>query len=255
MHQSPSAPAQNRAPKVALITGGARRVGAVITQALHQAGFNVAIHYRHSEDEAQQLQQQLNTIRPGSAKIFSTDLNDMTAVKQLAKSVIDSCGRLDLLVNNASAFYPTPVEQSNQEQWDELVNSNLRAPYFLSAALSNALNQTQGCIINMIDIHAQRGLPGYSIYSIAKAGLEMMTKSLAKELAPEVRVNGVSPGAILWPEQPLGDKEKQKTLDKTLLNRLGRCEDLADAIVFLASANYITGQILAVDGGKSLFSH
>jgi len=255
MHQSPSAPAQNKAPKVALITGGARRVGAVITQVLHQAGFNVAIHYRHSKGEAQQLQQQLNTIRPGSARIFSADLNDMTAVEQLATSVIDSYGRLDLLVNNASAFYPTPVDQSNQEQWDELVNSNLRGPYFLSGALSSALKQTQGCIINMIDIHAQRGLPGYPIYSIAKAGLEMMTKSLAKELAPEVRVNGVSPGAILWPEQPLGDDEKQKILDKTLLNRLGRCEDLAEAVVFLAHANYITGQILAVDGGKSLFSH
>ncbi|WP_415897527.1 pteridine reductase [Neptuniibacter sp. QD72_48] len=243
------------ATKVALITGGARRVGATTASTLHAAGYTVAIHYRSSAKAAEALQEKLNHLRPNSAFIFSADLNCMEQVEQLAEDVKSKLGQLDLLVNNASSFYPTPIEQSTQKQWDDLINSNLRAPYFLTASLSKLLRQNYGCIINMIDIHSQRGLPGYPIYSIAKAGLEMMTKSLAKELAPEVRVNGVSPGAILWPEQELEEDQKQSILDKTLLQRIGSPEDLAQAIVFLASAEYITGQVLAVDGGKSLFSH
>ncbi|WP_415893420.1 pteridine reductase [Neptuniibacter sp. PT8_73] len=243
------------ATKVALITGGARRVGATTTSILHKAGYTVAIHYRDSSEAAQKLEEKLNHLRPSSAFIFSADLNCMKQVEQLAEGLKSKLGQLDLLVNNASSFYPTPIEQSTQEQWDDLINSNLRAPYFLAASLSELLRRSHGSIINMIDIHSQRGLPGYPIYSIAKAGLEMMTKSLAKELAPEVRVNGVSPGAILWPEQELEEDRKQSILDKTLLNRIGSPEDIAQAIVFLASAEYITGQVLAVDGGKSLFSH
>lgn len=245
----------NTNAKVALVTGGARRVGATTVSMLHKAGYIVAIHYRDSSVAANALQEKLNHIRPNSAFIFSADLNDMEQVEQLARDVKSQFGKLNLLVNNASSFYPTPIDQSTQAHWDDLINSNLRAPYFLTASLSNLIRINKGCIINMIDIHAQRGLPDYPIYSIAKAGLEMMTKSLAKELAPDVRVNGVSPGAILWPEHELEESQKQSIVDKTLLKRLGTCEDLAEAIAFLASAKYITGQVLAVDGGKSLFSH
>ncbi|WP_420554902.1 pteridine reductase [Neptuniibacter marinus] len=241
--------------KVALITGAAKRVGSTIAAHLHAQGYSVIIHYNASLNEAEALANKLNNIRPGSADILQADLNIMHEVEQLANSSLNKWGRINLLINNASAFYPTPLNTSTQEQWDNLVNSNLRAPYFLSAALSQTLRQNNGCIINMIDIHAQRGLPGHPIYSIAKAGLEMMTKSLAKELGPEVRVNGVSPGAILWPDVGLSQAQQTAILDKTLLGKTGDAEDLAEAVYFLANADYITGQILAVDGGKSLYSH
>ncbi|MDO6592796.1 pteridine reductase [Neptuniibacter sp. 1_MG-2023] len=241
--------------RVALITGAAKRVGAIIATHLHAQGYSILIHYNSSLSEAESLANKLNNIRPDSADIRQADLNIMHEVEQLANSSINKWGRIDLLINNASAFYPTPLNTSTQEQWDNLVNSNLRAPYFLSAALSQTLRQNNGCIINMIDIHAQRGLPGHPIYSIAKAGLEMMTKSLAKELGPEVRVNGVSPGAILWPDAGLSQAQQTAILDKTLLGKTGDAEDLAEAVYFLANADYITGQILAVDGGKSLYSH
>ncbi|MDO6512999.1 pteridine reductase [Neptuniibacter sp. 2_MG-2023] len=241
--------------RVALITGAAKRVGAIIAAHLHAQGYSILIHYNSSLSEAESLANKLNNIRPDSADIRQADLNIMHEVEQLADSSLNKWGRIDLLINNASAFYPTPLSTSTQEQWDNLVNSNLRAPYFLSAALSQTLRQNNGCIINMIDIHAQRGLPGHPIYSIAKAGLEMMTKSLAKELGPEVRVNGVSPGAILWPDAGLSQAQQTAILDKTLLGKTGDAEDLAEAVYFLANADYITGQILAVDGGKSLYSH
>lgn len=241
--------------RVALITGAAKRVGAIIAAHLHAQGYSILIHYNSSLSEAESLANKLNNIRPDSADIRQADLNIMHEVEQLADSSLNKWGRIDLLINNASAFYPTPLSTSTQEQWDNLVNSNLRAPYFLSAALSQTLRQNNGCIINMIDIHAQRGLPGHPIYSIAKAGLEMMTKSLAKELGPEIRVNGVSPGAILWPDAGLSQAQQTAILDKTLLGKTGDAEDLAEAVYFLANADYITGQILAVDGGKSLYSH
>ncbi|MFT6351390.1 pteridine reductase [Neptuniibacter pectenicola] len=241
--------------KIALITGAAKRVGAIIATHLHRQGYSVLIHYNRSTTEAQTLADTLNSVRPNSAHAFQADLNNMNEVEQLAQNSLKHWGRIDLLVNNASSFYPTPLNESTQAQWDGLINSNLRAPYFLSAALSNTLSLHRGSIINMIDIHAQRGLPGHPIYSIAKAGLEMMTKSLAKELGPEVRVNGVSPGAILWPDAGLSDAQQTAILDKTLLGRTGEAEDLAEAVYFLANADYITGQILAVDGGKSLYSH
>lgn len=241
--------------KVALITGSAKRVGATIAKKLHAQGYSVLIHYNHSETEALALTDSFNQHRHKSAHCVQADLNDMDDVMLLAKEAVQPFGRVDLLVNNASAFYPTPVTESSQAQWDELINSNLRAPYFLCAELSETLKENNGCIINMIDIHAQRGLPGHPIYSIAKAGLEMMTKSLAKELAPTVRVNGVSPGAILWPEADLTAEAKQAIVDKTLLGKIGQATDLAEAVYFLANSGYVTGQILAVDGGKSLYSH
>lgn len=241
--------------KTALVTGGARRIGAEICRHLHQQGFTLAIHYRSASSAAEALATELNNQRPGSAYLFQADLTQQSELEQLTASIKHQFQQLDLLVNNASAFYPTPIENSSLEQWDELVNSNLRAPYFLCTQLAALLKQSQGAVINLIDIHAQRSLPGYPIYSIAKAGLDMLTKSMAKELAPEVRVNGVSPGPILWPEQNISKEEKAAILDKTLLQRTGSPEDIAETVVFLASASYITGQTLAVDGGKSLYSH
>jgi len=243
------------AAPVALITGAAQRIGACIARTLHQHGYNLLIHYRQSATEAQALTDELNEIRPDSCRYLQADLTDMTEVEHLSDQVIE-LGRLDLLINNASSFYPTPVEQVTQAAWDDLINSNLRAAFFISTRLSQLITSRKGAIINLVDIHAQRGLTGYPIYSIAKAGLLMMTQSLAKELAPTVRVNGVSPGPILWPEAEaaLSPEQQQEVISKTLLQRCGTPQDIADAVLFLSSANYITGQILNIDGGKSLFS-
>lgn len=240
---------------VALITGAAKRVGATITTELHLAGYKVAIHYHASKTEALDLKNTLNSKRHDSAEIFGADLSQFEELKALSEKVVSHFGQLDLLVNNASTFFPTPLPESSPQQWDNLLNTNLRAPFFLASYLSPALKRTHGSIINLIDIHSQRGLPGFPIYSITKAGLEMMTKSLAKELAPEIRVNGVSPGAILWPESELPDNEKEAILEKVLLGRVGNSKDLAETVLFLSRAEYITGQVLAVDGGKSLYSH
>lgn len=242
-------------PARALITGAARRIGATIARRLHRDGYDLILHYRHSAAEAEALSRHLNRIRPDSCRCLQADLNDMEAVEQLAQQVIHS-GNLDLLVNNASTFYPTPLDEVGQSDWDCLINSNLRGPFFLTRTLAPELKRSRGCVINLVDIHAERGLSGHPVYSIAKAGVKMMTLSLARELAPAVRVNGVSPGAILWPEADaaLNEAARQAIVDKTLLGRTGRPEDIADAIAFLASASYITGQILAVDGGRSVFS-
>lgn len=242
---------------VALITGAARRIGATIARQLWQQGYRVIIHCHHSLAEAEQLTQELNSAIADSAIVLQADLNSSPQVTQLATQALKCWGHIDLLINNASSFYPTPLTQSTDQQWDELINSNLKAAYFLSAQLANSLTQQQGCIINLIDIHAQRALPGYPIYSIAKAGLQMMTLSLAKELAPKVRVNGIAPGPILWPEQTaaISPAEQAAIVDKTLLKRAGKPEDIAATVLFLAQQNFITGQIIAVDGGKSLYSH
>ncbi|MGH1429931.1 MAG: pteridine reductase [Neptuniibacter sp.] len=242
-------------PKVALITGAVKRIGATISRTLHKEGYNLVLHYRHSSEEALLLMAELNQQRPCSAITVQADLNDMDALQPLADSALSEWGGVDLLVNNASSFYPTPLDTSTQQQWDELINSNLRAPYFLCSKLAESLRERNGCIINLIDIHAQRGLPGHPIYSIAKAGLQMMTLSLAKELAPSVRVNGVSPGPILWPEASMSDEKKGTILEQTLLGKTGTPEDLAGAVVYLSTARFVTGQILSVDGGKSLYSH
>ncbi|MDO6563979.1 pteridine reductase [Amphritea sp. 1_MG-2023] len=242
---------------VALITGAARRIGASITRRLWQQGYRVIIHCHHSVNAATQLAADLNQQSAHSAAVLQADLTDAQQVRQLAAQALTTWGQVDLLINNASSFYPTALEQSTDQQWDELINSNLKAPYFLCAQLADTLTQQQGCIINLIDIHAQRALPGYPIYSIAKAGLQMMTLSLAKELAPHVRVNGVAPGPILWPEQSaaISAAEQSAIVDKTLLKRAGTPDDIAATVLFLAQQSYITGQIIAVDGGKSLYSH
>lgn len=244
----------NPAPR-ALITGAARRIGACIARHLHQAGYDLILHYRHSATDAEQLAEELNAIRPGSCSSLQADLAEMAEVERLAAEV-QATGGLNLLVNNASSFYPTPVGQVSQQDWDALINSNLRAPFFLTQALTPLLKQTQGCVINLVDVHAERGLTGYPVYSIAKAGLKMMTLSLARELAPEVRVNGIAPGPILWPEAEasLSEEARQAVLDKTLLARTGRPEDIAGAVLYLSQAGYVTGQVLAVDGGRSLYS-
>jgi len=244
-------------PPAALVTGAARRIGAAIARTLHQKGYNLTLHYNHSQQESEALATELNQLRPDSCIRLQCDLNNHQQVLKLAEQAIQHWGRLDLLINNASSFYPTPLDQSSEEQWDDLVNSNLKAPYFLCSTLADELRRNNGAVVNLIDIHAQRALPGYPIYSIAKAGLQMMTISLAKELAPQVRVNGVAPGPIMWPNDAaaIGESEKQKIIEKTLLKRTGRPQDIADTVTFLAGQNFITGQILAVDGGKSLFSH
>lgn len=242
---------------VALITGAARRIGATIARQLWLQGYRVIIHCHHSTEAAGLLADELNELKPDSARVLQADLNSSQQVSELADQTLACWGQIDLLVNNASSFYPTPLEQSSDQQWDDLINSNLKAAYFLVAKLADALKQQQGNIINLVDIHAQRALPGYPIYSIAKAGLQMMTLSLAKELAPSVRVNGVAPGPILWPEQEaaVSAEEQDAILEKTLLQRAGTPEDIAETVLFLAGQHYITGQIIAVDGGKSLYSH
>lgn len=242
---------------VALITGAARRIGETITRQLWQQGYRVIIHCHHSTEAAALLADELNGLKPASARVLQADLNDSQQVSDLADQALACWGQIDLLVNNASSFYPTPLEQSTDQQWNDLINSNVKAAYFLSAKLADTLKQQHGSIINLVDIHAQRALPGYPIYSIAKAGMQMMTLSLAKEMAPEVRVNGVAPGPILWPEEDaaISPEEQNAILEKTLLKRVGTAEDIAETVLFLAAQNFITGQIIAVDGGKSLYSH
>lgn len=241
--------------KVAIITGAAHRIGAVIAYNLHQAGINVVLHYRHSKEEAEKVCHNLNQQRADSAITLQADLDDQTALKPLIEKAHQQWGRLDALINNASSFYPTPLEESDQEQWDELLGSNLKAPFFLSQAAAPYLKQQHGAIINIVDIHAERPLKGYPIYSIAKAGLVMMTKSLACELGPEIRVNGVAPGAILWPEHDMNDEIKQQIISRTFLKRQGQPADIAKAVLFLIDgAHYTSGHILTVDGGRSLNS-
>jgi len=241
---------------VALITGAARRIGATIARRLHQVGYRVVIHYQHSEQDAQQLAAELNQQRPDSAICLQADLCDNDALDPLALAAQQQWRRLDLLVNNASSFYPTPIAQINDADWNALIGSNLKAPLWLSKALAPMLRQQQGSIVNIVDVHAQRPLQNYPLYSIAKAGLAMLTQSLAKELAPHIRVNGVAPGPILPPEGAAkrDPATEQLTLDKTLLRRYGTPDDIADTVLFLAQQSFITGQIIAVDGGKSIYS-
>lgn len=247
------APIKTLDGKRALITGAARRIGAVVTERLHSAGVSVAIHYRSSDADAKELCNRLNDLRPDSAAIFGADLNDIAGLDGLIDAVVEWGGRLDILINNASSFYPTPIGSITESQWDDLIGSNLKAPLFLSQAASAHLKASRGVIVNMLDIHARRPLKDHPVYASAKAGLSMLTLSLAKELAPEVRVNGVAPGAILWPEDGMTDSIKENILDQVPLGRPGDPGDIADCIVFLArDAAYVTGQIIAVDGGRSI---
>ncbi len=240
--------------KNVLITGAAKRIGATCARLLHDEGCNIFLHYRSSQAEALALCGELNQTRPDSAKIMQADLQDMDALKALAETAQAAWGGIDVLVNNASTFYPGAVAQVTQAQWDELLGTNLKAPFFLAQALSGTLIENQGCIVNIVDIHAERGLKGYPVYSIAKAGLAAMTKVLAKEFGGAVRVNGVAPGAILWPEHALSGLDKQEILQRVALKRSGDPSDIAKAVVFLIKdADYVTGQIITVDGGRTLF--
>ena len=243
---------QSLADKVVLITGAARRVGAVIARKLHAAGATVAIHYHRSVSEAQALAAELNTVRAGSATTLGGDLLDVKVLQSLVEATIARFGHLDILVNNASTFYPTPVGEITAAQWEDLMGTNLRAPLFLSQAAAPHLKARQGLILNIVDIHGMRPLRHHVVYSPAKAGLIMLTQSLARELAPQVRVNGIAPGPVEFPESGLTEEMKQAIIDKTLLKRRGSPEDIARAALFFASeAPYVTGQILAVDGGRS----
>ena len=236
--------------KTALITGGAVRIGAQIVRTLHENGYKVIIHCHQSEGIAQTLCHELNSKRNSSAQVVVADLGDNEAIKKLTQTIKS----LDLLVNNASVFYPTSTENSTIEDWDKIININLRAPFFITTELSKALAVSEGSIVNIIDIHSDRPLKNHSIYNISKAGLKMLTKTLAKELAPNIRVNGVSPGSILWPQglAELSQEEKFNMLDRIALNKHGSTEDIAEAVLFLADAKYITGEVINIDGGRSL---
>jgi pteridine reductase len=241
-------------PPVALVTGAAKRIGAEIARHLHKAGFNLIIHYRQSAENAKELVATLNRSRPASAIAIAADLSKTKHIEKLALTACEKWQRLDLLVNNASDFYPTPFGKVTEEQWDDLLASNLKAPFFLAQAVSEKLRQSGGCIINIADIYAERPLQDHSVYCIAKAGNLMLTKALAKELAPKVRVNGIAPGAILWPEQEdVTDEFKSGLLAKTPLQERGQASDIARTILYLArEAPYVTGQVITVDGGRSL---
>lgn len=241
--------------KVALITGAARRIGAEVARVLHHQGMNIVLHYNASEEEALKLCQQLNQIRPHSVAALRADLQETESEHILVRNAIKIWNRLDVLVNNASRFYRTEMGKVTDYAWDDLVGSNLKAPFFLAQAVAPALAEQQGVIVNIGDIHGIRPLRDYSVYCISKSGLLMMTKVLAKELAPLVRVNSVAPGSIVWPEGDniLSDKMKQKIVEHTLLQRSGHPEDIANAVLFFVrDANYITGQLLCVDGGRIL---
>ena len=241
--------------RVALVTGGAQRIGAVLCRALHGAGYRVALHYQNSGDAAAALAGELNEARDGSVAYFQAELGAQSAADTLAGRVLDQFGRVDLLVNNASAFYPTPIGSITEKDWDVLVGSNLKGPLFLCQALAAPLTQTGGSIVNMIDIHGERPLANHAVYSTAKAGLAMLTRSLARELAPQVRVNGIAPGAILWPQSDDSEdaERRERQLLRTPLGSKGEPSDIAETLLFLADrAPFITGQIISVDGGRSL---
>jgi len=241
--------------KVVLITGAARRIGAAVARRLHADGARLMLHYRSSESDALSLQQELNAQRADSAALLQADLLDIGGLAEMVKNTLSRFDRLDGLVNNASSFYATPMGSISEKDWDDLMGTNLRAPLFLSQAAAPALKKTAGCIVNIIDIHAERPLKNYAMYCAAKAGLAGLTRALARELGPEVRVNGVSPGPILWPEEDrhFDEVTRQRTVSNTLLKRTGDPEDIARAVHYLiADAPYVTGQIIAVDGGRSI---
>jgi pteridine reductase len=239
--------------RVALITGAAHRIGAQIARTLHAGGTDLALHYRSSEDAALALKTELEKNRPNSVLLLQADLHNCGTFPDLIASIRRFRGRLDILVNNASSFYPTPFDRADQSQWEDLIGSNLKGPFFLAREAAPLLREVHGCMVNLVDIHAQRPLKDHSIYSIAKAGNAMMVRALARELGPEIRVNGIAPGAILWPEQGLSEDAKGEILARTALQRAGTPEDIARTLLFLVrDAPYITGQIIAVDGGRTL---
>jgi len=238
--------------KVALITGGAHRVGAAVARALHAAGMRLVVHYHSSEAAAHALQQELQANRPDSVMLVRGDLhNGERMLRNLVYETTESFGQIDVLINNASRFYPTPIGESTEQQWDDLINTNLKAPFFLAQAAAPHLRKQSGCVINMADIYGDRPLSKHTIYSTAKAGIIMLTKSLARELGPEIRVNAIAPGVVLWPEQGLDEMSKQRILSRTPLKRAGDTGDIARTALFLVrDATFMTGQVLVVDGGR-----
>ena len=239
--------------KWALVTGGGKRIGATIAETLHNKGFNVAIHYNSSCDAADQLCAQLNAKKQDSSIAIGADLIDQDSLENLIPSLIEKTKRLDVLINNASTFYPTPIEKITLEDWENLLGTNLKAPLFLSKYAAKYLKQSQGIIINIIDIHSKKPLKEHPIYSSAKSGLAMLTRSLASDLAPDIRVNGISPGLILWPENNPSEQVKNNILQQIPLKKIGNSKDIANCALFLIEdAPYITGEIIAVDGGRSM---
>ena len=239
--------------KTALVTGAARRVGAVIARTLHAAGANLVLHYRSSADDATALAQELDALRPASAAVAECDLLETARLPALVEIAVAEFGGLDILVNNASTFYPTPLGDITEMDWDDLIGTNLKAPLFLAQAAAPRLHEARGLIINLADIHGIKPLRRYPVYSVAKAGLIMLTRSLARELGPHVRVNAVAPGPVMWPEGGVDKALKEKITERTALKRPGSAEDVARACLFFATdAPYVTGQVLAVDGGRSI---
>lgn len=240
--------------KTILITGGSKRVGAEIARLMHATGANLMIHYRSSAREARALQDELNDVRESSVALIQADLLDISVLPSLVSQTVATFGKLDVLVNNASSFYPTPVGTIGEKDWTDLMGSNLKAPMFLSQAAASELKRHHGCIVNITDIHADRPMKNYLVYSVAKAGLVGLTKSLARELAPNVRVNGVAPGPIMWPEDnaDFDEVSRQRIVSHTMLKRAGSPSDIAHAVrFFIEDAPFVSGQILAVDGGRS----
>ncbi len=239
-------------PRVALVTGGARRIGACIADTLHRHGYRVLVHHGRSAADAAALVARLNDRRPDSAAALQCDLMSVAEIDTLADRARQQWGRMDLLVNNASSFYPTPLERLTATDFERLVGVNLRAPLFLTRALAADLGAHRGAVVNLADIYAERPLPQYAPYCAAKAGLVSITRSLARELAPDVRVNAVAPGAILWPETDEDDQARESLLARVPLGRIGDPGDIAGAVLYLAQSDYVTGQVLAVDGGRSV---
>lgn len=237
------------AEPVALVTGAGRRVGARIARELHAAGMSVAVHCHRSREDAERLREAFEAARPGSATVVAADLLESGAAEAVVAAAEERWGRLDVLVNNASSFYPTPIGEVTEAEWRDLVGSNLAAPFFLAQAAAPLLRAARGCIVNIADVYGHRPLAGHPVYSAAKAGLVMLTRALALELGPEVRVNSISPGAVLWPENE--DPERRRIIDAIALKRSGDPGDIARAALFLVrDAPYVTGQDLAVDGGR-----
>ena len=246
---------ENLTGKVALVTGGAKRVGAAICRRLHAQGASLMLHHRASVAEARALQQELNSQRADSVALIQADLLNSASLPDLVKTTVKKFGSLDVLINNASSFFPTAIGEITEKTWDDLIGTNLKAPLFLSQAAAGELRKRHGCIVNIVDIHAEFPMKNYVVYTVAKGGLLALTRSLARELGPEVRVNGVVPGTIIWPEDDAWSDalSRQRIVNQTALKRIGDPDDIAKAIEFLVTAApYVTGQVIAVDGGRSI---
>lgn len=244
---------EDLAKKVALVTGGSKRIGAAIAKRLHLEGMNLILHYHSSDQEARKLQSELHEIRENSVVLVKGDLLDNHKITHLIQEAVNVVSRLDAVVNNASSFFPTPLGRTSEEDWNDLVGTNLKAPYFLSQAAAPELRKRHGCIVNIADIYGERPLKNHPVYSIAKAGLIMLTRALARELAPEIRVNAVAPGAVLWPENDHDRVAQQRIVSRTPLKRTGTAAEIAAAVLFLIrDAEFISGHVIPVDGGRSV---